>query len=85
MTQQHDKERYVMPVVVKQIWEAFPPGSGQVIQVETPDGKKEERNRHFPALTSQLENESGLKVANWVGTEWEYDFFDHHLVKLLKK
>ncbi len=80
-----DRERYIKNVVIKQIWEAFPPGSGQVIQVETPDGKQEERNRHFPALMEQLESESGTKVDSWVGTEWVYDFFDHHLVKLIKK
>ena len=84
MAEAPDRERYVMPVLVKEVFDAFPPGSGMVIQVETPDGKKEERNRHFKPLMDELQKTSGLTVDKWVGTQWEYDFFDHHLVKMLK-
>ena len=81
--QEQKRARYVSAVVVDEVLPSFPAGTGRVIVVTAPDGRTE-RQRHFKSLVEELQAQSGLLAEHWPGTEWEYDFFNHRLVKFLK-
>jgi hypothetical protein len=73
-------ERYLAQVVVKSVKANFPPGSGYLIQVEGKDGRSETQ-LHFQGLVKELQDQAKTPVAAWPGTSWEYDFFEHRLIR----
>jgi hypothetical protein len=84
VTQAQPKRDYRAVVTVKGVNPNFPPGSGSLVEVDDGKGKGETR-LHFKPLMQELQEQSGLPAEQWTGTEWEYDFFEHRLIKLLKK
>lgn len=83
MVESHDLQRYRAVVVVKGVKPNFPPGTGSLVEVATKDGRGELK-LHYKPLVQELQQQSGLPQEKWPGTEWEYDFFDHRLIKLVK-
>lgn len=83
MTQSHTARDYKAKVTVKSANPNFPPGSGTLVEVDDNNGRVEV-HLHFKPLVLELQEMSGLPAEQWPGTEWEYDFFEHRLVTLLK-
>lgn len=77
------EERYLATVTIKGVRPNFPPGSGSLVDITTSDGK-EETKLHYRPLIEELAQQSGIKAEDWPGTQWEYDFFNHRLLKLVK-
>jgi hypothetical protein len=73
-------QRYVAQVTVKSVKPNFPPGSGYLIEVAEKDGRAETQ-LHFMPLVKELQDKSKAAVDQWPGTSWEYDFFEHRLLK----
>jgi hypothetical protein len=79
-----DNSRYLATVTVKSVRPNFPLASGALIEVSATDGREELR-LHYRDDIDQLQKQAGgLKWEDWVGTQWEYDFFNHKILKFVK-